>query len=101
MPNVPKDLQDWAKQTQEVGEHWNVAQKDLWESYFGMVRQAVPVKILGTVEAENQKLFDTWQAAVEKITAAQSAWAQTWTEQAAASTSSKPASKAEKQPARV
>jgi len=96
VPNVPKDIQDWAKQTQEVGAHWDIAQKDLWESYFGMVRKAVPVKTLGTVEAENQKLFDTWQAAVEQITTAQSAWAQTWTEQAAAAAPKATASKAKK-----
>lgn len=96
VPNVPKDIQVWANQTQEVGAHWNTAQKDLWESYFGMVRKAVPVKALGTVEAENQKLFDTLQAAVEKITAAQSEWGQMWTEQAAKAAPKATASNAKK-----
>ena len=41
-----------------------------------MVRKAVPVKMLGTIDDENQKLFAAWQESVEKVSAAQSAWAQ-------------------------
>ena len=54
------------------------------------------MKALGTVEAENQKLFDTLQSAVEKITAAQSEWGQMWTEQAAKAAPKATASKAKK-----
>lgn len=85
VPNVPKDMLSWAEQTQQLGERWNGAQKELWESYFGMVRKAVPVKMLGTLDDENQKLFSAWQESVEKIVAAQSTWTQMFTEQAAAS----------------
>ena len=87
VPNVPKDLLTWAEQTQGLGARHNGAQKELWESYFGMVRKAVPVKMLGTFDDENQKLFSVWQESVEKIVAAQSTWAQMFTEQAAASAS--------------
>ncbi len=84
VPNVPKELLAWAEQTQQLGERWNGAQKELWESYFGMVRKAVPVKLLGTFDAQNHKLFSTWQESVENIVAAQSTWAQMFTAQTAA-----------------
>ncbi len=84
VPNVPQDLRDWAEQTQALGIRWNAAQADLWESYFGMIRKAVPVKMLGTVDDENRKLYTAWQESVEKVTTAHSAWAQVWTGQTAA-----------------
>lgn len=83
VPSIPQDLLDWAEQTQALGSRWTEAQGELWESYFGMVRKAVPVKMLGTIDDENQKLFAAWQESVEKVSAAQSAWAQMWTERAA------------------
>lgn len=82
-PGVPRDLLDWAEQTRALGARWTEAQNELWESWFGMVRKAVPVKMLGTIDDENQKLFAAWQESVEKVSAAQSAWAQMWTERAA------------------
>ena len=85
VPNVPKDLLDWTEQTQALGARWNAAQTELWESYFGMMRKAVPVKMLGTFDEENQRLFAVWQESVEKISAAQSTWAQMWTERATGS----------------
>ena len=90
VPNVPKDLLDWAEQTEALGTRWNAAQTELWESYFSMVRKAVPVKMLGTFDEENQKLFATWQESVEKISAAQSTWAQMWTEHAAGPATTSP-----------
>jgi len=95
LPNIPKDLVDWSKQTQDLGVRWNEAQQQLWDSYLGMVRKAVPVKMLGTFYDENQRLFRTWQESVEKIVEAQRHWAQMWTERAAQD-SSEPAGKATK-----
>lgn len=83
VPGIPRDLLDWAEQTQALSTRWTEAQSALWESWFGMVRKAVPVKMLGTIDDENQKLFAAWQESVEKVSAAQSAWAQMWTERAA------------------
>ncbi len=83
VPAIPRDLLDWVAQTQALSTRWTEAQSELWESYFGMVRKAVPAKMLGTIDDENQKLFAVWQESVEKIGAAQLAWAQTWTERAA------------------
>ncbi len=87
VPSIPQDLLDWAGQTQALSTRWTEAQSELWESYFGMVRKAVPVKMLGTIDDENQKLFAAWQESVEKVSAAQSAWAQIWTERAASAAS--------------
>ncbi len=89
VPSVPKDLIDWSDQTQALGDRWNAAQRQLWETYFGIARQAVPVKMLGTLDDENQKLFTAWQDAVEKMVAAQSEWSQAWSEQAAPKAASK------------
>ncbi|MCY4633451.1 MAG: hypothetical protein OXG04_02905 [Acidobacteria bacterium] len=83
VPAIPQDLLDWTAQTQALSSRWTEAQSELWESWFGMVRKAVPVKMLGTIDDENQKLFAVWQESVEKIGAAQLAWAQKWTERAA------------------
>ena len=83
IPAIPQDLLDWAAQTQALSSRWTEAQSTLWESWFGMVRKAVPVKMLGTIDDENQKLFAVWQESVEKIGATQLAWAQQWTERAA------------------
>ncbi len=94
VPNVPKDLLDWAEQTEALGTRWNAARTELWETYFGMVRKAVPVKMLGTLDDENRKLFAAWQESVEKIGAAQSTWAQMWTAQAAAGAAPTSAKKA-------
>ena len=98
VPAVPRDLQDWAAQTQALSTHWTEAQRELWESYFAMVRKAVPVKMLGTIDDENRKLFAAWQESVEKVGAAQLAWARMWTERAAGAApteaKAKPAAKA-------
>ena len=83
VPAVPQDLLDWAAQTRALSTRWTEAQRELWESYFAMVRKAVPVKMLGTIDDENRKLFAVWQESVEKVGAAQLAWAQMWTERAA------------------
>ena len=83
VPGIPRDLLDWAAQTQALSARWTEAQSEMWESWFGMVRKAVPVKMLGTIDEENQKLFAAWQESVEKVGAAQLAWAQMWTERAA------------------
>ena len=91
---MPKDLLDWAEQTEALGTRWNAAQTELWETYFGMVRKAVPVKMLGTLDDENRKLFAVWQESVEKIGAAQSTWAEMWTAQAAAGAAPTSATKA-------
>lgn len=81
LPNMPKDLADWSKQTQQLGTRWNDAQKELWESYFGMVRKAIPVKMLGTFDDENQRLFRAWQESVQKVVEAQTHWSNVWAEQ--------------------
>lgn len=83
LPNMPKDLVDWSKQTQQLGARWNEAQQQLWDSYFNVVRKAVPVKMLGTFDDENQRLFHAWQESVEKVVQAQTHWAQMWAEQTA------------------
>lgn len=98
VPNVPKDMLAWSEQTQQLGERWNGAQKELWESYFGMVRKAVPVKMLGTFDDENQKLFSVWQESVEKVVSAQSTWTQMFTDQAAASAAPRAAKAAKAKP---
>ena len=95
LPNMPKDLVDWSKQTQELGVRWNEAQQQLWDSYFGLVRKAVPVKMLGTFDDENQRLFRAWQESVEQIVTAQTHWSQMWAEQTSPS-SSEPTSKSKK-----
>jgi len=87
MKDVPKDVRDWSEQTQQLGARWNSAQKQLWESYFEMVRKAAPGSLVGRFDEENQKLFKVWQEAVEKVAAAHSVWARTWTEQAKRSAS--------------
>ena len=95
LPNMPKDLVDWSKQTQELGARWNEAQQQLWDSYFGLVKKAVPVKMLGTFDDENQQLFRAWQESVEKIVDAQAHWSKMWAEQTTAA-SGAPASKSKK-----
>jgi len=80
--DVSRDVREWSEQTEQLGARWNAAQKQLWESYFQMVRKAVPGTLVGRLDEENQKLFRVWQESVDKIAAAHSAWARTWTEQA-------------------
>ena len=82
VPGIPQDLLDWSAQTNALSTRWTEAQSELSESYFAMVRKAVPVKMLGTIDDENQKLFSAWQESVENVGAAQLAWAQVWTERA-------------------
>ena len=83
VPAIPPDLLEWAAQTRALNARWTEAQRELWESYFAMVRKAVPVKMLGTIDDENRKLFAAWQESVEKVGAAQLAWTRMWTERAA------------------
>ena len=89
VPNVPKGLIDWSEQTLALGDRWHASQQQLWENYFGIVRKAIPVKMLGTFDDENQKFFTAWQEAVERVVSAPSAWSQMWAEQAAPTASSK------------
>jgi hypothetical protein len=72
---VPKEVQVWAKQAQEMMKRWTEAQEQLWQGWFKLVKEAGLVKMPGGWEEESQKLFQFWQESTKKMIDAQMQWA--------------------------
>ncbi len=75
---VPKEMKEWAQQAQDMTNKWSKTQKQLWEGWFDLVKQADPAKIVGSWEDEGQDIFKTWQESAQKVMDGQMKWAGMW-----------------------
>lgn len=68
---------DWAKQSEEMFKSWSDTQKKMWDSWLETVQSgsaAMPGPQLW------QKTVETWEQTVNNVLAAQSKWAETWSD---------------------
>ena len=79
---VPKEMTEWAKQGQDMIQRWTETQKQLWASWFQVVKHLDPSSLGVNWGGDGQKFLQNWQEAVQKALDAQTEWARRWQEQA-------------------
>lgn len=72
---APKEVGDWAQQAHEMSKQWAEAQKQLWDSWFAVVKKFDPSKAAPDWSEEGQKMYKTWQETSQKVMNAQAEWA--------------------------
>lgn len=77
--NTPEQLQAWLTQGEEMTAQWQATQKQLWGTWFDLIRKADINMTAMPMQAQAQKAFQTWQESADKMMNAQSAWVKNWT----------------------
>lgn len=77
-------MSDWNKQTAELVNTWTETQKKMWDGWLQTMETMSRGDNLKTLEAERQKIVETWEASVSKGLSAQAEWARLWAESLAA-----------------
>jgi len=76
---TPKEMVEWAKQGQEMSSRWTETQRQLWTSWFQVVRKLDPTATTGMSWAgEGQKFLQGWQDAIQKAMDGQAEWVRQW-----------------------
>lgn len=77
---APKEMTEGAKQGQEMITRWTNTQKQLWASWFAIVKKLDPSSAPGVDWGrEGQKLVQGWQEAIQKAMDAQAESVRLWT----------------------
>lgn len=76
--NVPDEFVKWAEQTDRMMDQWNTTQKQLWESWFDMMKKADLSNVSLPFDVESKKAFETWQESAQKIQEAQKQMMKMW-----------------------
>lgn len=71
-------MSDWTKQTEQFVNTWTSAQKDMWDNWLSAAQTMSKGVNLSALEAERQKVIDSWEASVKKGLEAQAEWAKMW-----------------------
>ncbi len=77
---TPKEMVEWAQQGQDMIKRWAETQRQVWESWFEVVKKLQPSTLGGNWGLEGQKFFQVWQQAIQKAQDAQAEWVRLWTE---------------------
>ena len=75
---IPAEMTEWAKQTEAMTERWSETQRELWQSWFKLIKKADAAKMAEAWGEEGQKAFQTWQESTQEIMTAQMEWAKQW-----------------------
>ena len=76
--NVPDQFVKWAGQTEKMMEQWSSTQKQMWESWFEMMKKADLSKMAETFDAEGKKAFEAWQQSAQKLQETQEQMMKMW-----------------------
>ena len=76
--DLPPEVANWLKQSQEMSEKFGTAQQQLWQGWFDLVKQADLTKLTGNWEEEGQNAFQQWQESAQKVMEAQQQWINMW-----------------------
>ena len=80
--NMPKEATEWAKQAQDMVKNWGDTQRQMWQSWFDLVKNADPPDMAQAWGNQGQKAFAAWQESAQKMMDAQKKWAGMWTAEA-------------------
>jgi hypothetical protein len=75
---APKEMNEWAQQTQEMMKQWSEAQKQLWDNWFSIAKKVNPAGSTEGWSKESQKIYQTWQESMQKLMATQNEWFRQW-----------------------
>lgn len=76
--SLPKEVIEWAEQAQEMVKNWGETQRQLWQGWFDLMKQAEPPNMATAWGEEGQKVFAAWQESAQKMMDAQMKWAGQW-----------------------
>ena len=76
---VPRELQDLARQGQEQMLRWIEAERNLWQNWFKIVRDMNVQVESGTSAQVGSNLLQVWQDTARKMIETQTALARQWT----------------------
>ncbi|HEV8620935.1 MAG TPA: hypothetical protein VGQ79_07915 [Nitrospiraceae bacterium] len=76
---TPKELQEWARQGQEMMSRWAETQMQLWAGWFEVVKKLDPTARGGNWEKESEKVLLIWREALKKALDVQVEWGRVWT----------------------
>jgi hypothetical protein len=75
---VPSQVVESAEQFQQMSKQWTETQKQLWVSWFDMVKDFDITKMSASWGATSSDPFQIWQDSTKKILDAQTDWMQAW-----------------------
>ena len=75
---IPPEMAEWLKQSEAMGKRWSETQKELWQTWFDLIKKADAEKMLSAWGEDGQKAFTAWQESTQKIMTAQMDWAKQW-----------------------
>lgn len=78
LEGAPDQMQQWAKQGQEMVERWSETQNQLWSSWFETLGKTVPATMAGTTATGGPEMLKAWQDSARKAMEGQMEWATAW-----------------------
>lgn len=75
---APKEVNEWAQQAQEMNNRWSETQKQLWDSWFALVKKFDPTTLNSDWSGEGQKFYKTWQESTQQMLNTQAEWMRRW-----------------------
>jgi hypothetical protein len=73
---TPAETVEWAKQGQDMMKRWTETQRQLWSTWFDIVKKLDPGATWGQ---DGQKFLNGWNEAVKKAADTQAEWIRLWT----------------------
>ena len=81
LPNTPQGAQEWMQMCSNMTQHWTDTQKQLWNSWFELVKEFNPEKMsapMGTPPTGGEQMLKFWQDAAQTMNSAQQEWSKAW-----------------------
>jgi hypothetical protein len=78
-PGIPEDLRERVRQGQQELQRWTDAQRQLWQSWFDMIKGVGLGEASTTGAQTGQNLAQIWTETAQKMIDAQSQWIRLWT----------------------
>ncbi|MBV9281924.1 MAG: hypothetical protein JOZ41_17735 [Chloroflexi bacterium] len=75
---VPPQVSASFQQAQELLQRWTDAQRDLWRSWFDVMKELQPGGERDTAGDAGQSMMRIWQDATQRVIDAQTAWVRRW-----------------------
>ena len=81
-PGVPNEMQALIREGQENMERWSDAQRQLWQSWFDLMRETTKGGARGKASADQagETLVDLWTSTTRSLLDTQAEWVRRWSD---------------------
>lgn len=81
-PGIPDEMQTLMREGRENIEHWADAQRQLWQSWFDLMKETGKSEARGKAAANQsgETLIDLWSSTAHSLLDAQSEWVRRWSD---------------------